>query len=85
VQCIDRTSKELTMRVTGFAKFSQPGRAYECQLYGKAQYDSIGSRFVSFELVAVGQRSGGDEFNFRQDDLGLAPMGVAFVMVAQEP
>jgi hypothetical protein len=80
VQCTDHQSRELTIRLTGFAKLSESDRAYECQLYGKARYDTDRNRFTHFELVAAGQRSGRDEFNFRQDDLGPAPKGVAMVM-----
>jgi hypothetical protein len=79
VQCMDQL-RQRTIRLTGFAKLSQSGRSYECQLYGTARYDTDRKQFTQFELVAAGQRSGRDEFNFRQDDLGPAPMGVALVM-----
>jgi hypothetical protein len=79
-QCIQRKPDRLTMRLTGFAKLEQPGRAYSCQLHGKVVYDTRTRHFLVFELVAAGQRSGKDQFNFRDDDPGPAPMGVAYLL-----
>ena len=79
-QCIQRDADRLTMRLTGFVRLEQAGRAYSCRLHGKLVYDMGNRRFLVFELVAAGQRSGSDPFNFRQDDPGPAPMGVAYVL-----
>ena len=79
-ECIEKERERLTMRLTGFARLEQQGRAYDCRLHGKAVYDERQGRFLLFELVAAGQRSGSDEFNFRSDDLGPAPMGVAYIL-----
>ena len=79
-ECIDKEGERLTMRLTGFARLEQRGRAYDCRLHGKAVYDERQGRFLRFELVAAGQRSGSDEFNFRAKDLGPAPMGVAYIL-----
>jgi hypothetical protein len=80
-QCIRQEVHQLTMRLTGFAKLEQSGRAYSCQLHGQVVYDPRSHRVIVFELVAAGQRTGRDQFNFRDDDLGPAPMGVAYVLV----
>jgi hypothetical protein len=70
----------LSPRVTGFARLEHSRWSYQCRLHGKAVYDHARRRFVEFELVAVGQRSGRDEFNFREDDPGPAPMGVTHIL-----
>jgi hypothetical protein len=79
-ECIEKEQGRLTMRLTGFARLEQRGRDYQCRLHGKAVYDERQGRLLEFELVAAGQRSGSDEFNFREDDAGPAPMGVAYVL-----
>jgi hypothetical protein len=79
-QCIEHEPDRLTMRLTGFARLEQAGRAYACRMHGKVVYDTRARRFLGCELVAVGQRSGRDQFNFRDDDLGPAPMGVAYTL-----
>ena len=83
-ECIKREPHSLTMRLTGFANLEQSGRAYSCRLHGLATYHSEHKRFTNFEIVAVGQRSGTAKANFRQDDPGPAPMGVALVMHGQD-
>jgi hypothetical protein len=79
-QCVKREAGRLTLRLTGFARLEQPGRAYACRLHGTAVYDTRDRRFLAFEMVAAGQRGGRDQFNFRQDYLGPAPMGVAYTL-----
>jgi hypothetical protein len=79
-QCIRQEADRLTMRLTGFARLEQSGRAYACRFHGKVVYDTRSRRFLAFELVAAGQRSGRDQFNFREDDPGPAPMGVAYTL-----
>jgi hypothetical protein len=79
-QCVQQQSGRLTMRLTGFVRLEQPGRGYACQLHGKIVYDTVAQRFLVFDLVAAGQRSGKDQFNFRDDDLGPAPLGIAYVL-----
>ncbi len=53
---------------------------YDAQLLGTARFDQVSQRCTSFRLLAVGLRWGGTEFNGRHDDLGAAPMGVAFTL-----
>ena len=50
------------------------------KLVGRARYDIESSRFTHFELVALGTRWGGTQYNGRADDLDPAPMGVAFTI-----
>jgi hypothetical protein len=53
-------------------------RGIDATLTGRAVYDLKAGRFVSFELVALAQRWGGNAYNGRLDqrDFGPAPMGV---------
>jgi hypothetical protein len=67
--------------VNGFHDQREPGerqRGYDAKLAGCATWDRVRERFTAFALVAVGTRWGGSQFNRRTDDLGAAPMGVAF-------
>ena len=69
-----------TLRLTGSVDLRGSTREFSCRLHGTAVYDARDRRFLAFELVAAGQRSGRDQFNFRNDDPGPAPMGVAYVL-----
>jgi hypothetical protein len=53
-------------------------RGVDARLEGQAVYDLKGERFVSFELVALAERWGGNAYNGRLDerDFGPAPMGI---------
>jgi len=53
-------------------------RGVDARLEGRAVYDLNAQKFVSFELVALSQRWGGNADNGRLDqrDFGPAPMGV---------
>lgn len=64
---------------------AQQSRGFEAELEGRAVFDSAQGRFTSFDLVAVGSRWGGTQFNGRGDDLEPAPMGVALVLDADGP
>ena len=58
--------------------------SFVVQLYGQAIYNKQAKKFVEFELVAVGQRTGKNGANGRANDLGPAPMGVAFRLFATD-
>jgi len=77
-QLVKQDARSVTLRLTGHADLSQPGRAYLAQLHGQVVYDKRAKRFTSFQLVASGQRRGQSQFNFRKDDPGPAPMGVSY-------
>ena len=47
----------------------QSGSDAECRLFQKQ------GRFIGFEVVAVGTRWGGTQYNCRGDDLAPAPFG----------
>jgi hypothetical protein len=50
-------------------------RGLEVKLLGSARFDRKERQFASFELVAVGTRWGGTQYNCRYDDLPPAPFG----------
>ena len=77
-ECIDRHAGARTIRVTGQASFQETSKSFRAQLHGLIEYDTIDESITRFDLVASGQRSGKCRFNNRDDDLGPAPMGVAF-------
>ena len=79
-QCIQNDSTSLVMRITGYADLSKTRNAYACQIHGTASFDKRRQKFTDFRLVASGQRSGKYGANDRQNDLGPAPMGVAYSM-----
>jgi hypothetical protein len=62
-------------------------RGYDATLIGRAVFDRQAERFVSFELVAVGQRRGATSCNMRiqDDDIGPAPMGVVVTLASNSP
>lgn len=61
------------------------GRGYESKLLGFAQFDLNKGRFVSFEMVAMGERWGGTRFNRRASDPGPEPMGILVTLAGEEP
>lgn len=50
-------------------------RGYEAKLLGKATYDAVGGRFLTFELVAVGTRWGGHAVQRAPGRPGAGPDG----------
>ena len=77
-----------TWPVGGFRDMDSPKpqeRGFDGQLLGRATFDRKTGRFVAFELVALGSRWGATQYNGRTDDLGPAPMGVAFSLAGDAP
>jgi hypothetical protein len=64
---------------------SEQERGFAAELLGRACFDPAAGRFTSFELVAVGTRWGGAQFNVRHDDLGEAPIGVSLTLAEPAP
>jgi hypothetical protein len=56
----------------------------EMKLLGSAVYDFRSRRFVAFELVALGTRWGGTQFNSRTRDLERSPIGIALTLSQEE-
>jgi hypothetical protein len=60
-------------------------RGVELEVGGRAVYDVKAEGFVEFRIVAQGTRWGGTRFNFRQDDLGRAPIGFVVDLASDKP
>jgi hypothetical protein len=55
-------------------------RGFDMRLLGSAKYDMKAQRFTAFEMVALGTRFGGTQYNGRRDDLEPNPIGIAFTV-----
>jgi hypothetical protein len=62
-------------------------RGLDTRIEGQAIYDLKAERFVSFELLGVAERWGGNAYNGRLDerDFGPAPMGVVLRLAGPGP
>ncbi len=58
---------------------------FDVALRGEATWDEEQGRFTAFDLVAAGTRWGTNQYNFRYDDLGPAPIGVALTLAGTTP
>lgn len=58
---------------------------FDARLYGEATWDRAAKAFTAFDLVAAGDRWGTNQYNFRYDDLGPAPLGIAFTLAGSMP
>lgn len=68
-----------TWAVAGFDDMNDPKvreRGVELKLLGRATFDAPAGRFVDFEIVAMGRRWGGTQYNGRDGD--LEPAGIGF-------
>lgn len=64
----------------GSAELRRGKNSYSPRLYGQGLWDPKTKKFLTFELVSTGMRTGSWPFNNRTDDLGPAPMGVSLVL-----
>lgn len=71
--------------VGGHGPPSDARRGFEGRLLGSATWDAAAQRFVAFEMLAVGLRWGGTQYNARHDDLGPSPIGYVFELAGPEP
>ena len=72
------------MRFEGEFAAEEGGRTYTGKLYGRATYDRKANRFVLFELVSAGVRTGGTgSANFRMVGEGPTALGVSFIIEGQ--
>lgn len=77
-----------TWSVNGFHDAAEPTkqtRGIDVQILGRAEFDLKRRRFESFELVAVGLRWGGTQYNGRGDDLSPAPIGFLLSKAGDSP
>lgn len=70
---------------TRAATTEEPAQGYAPKLLGRGEYDLKAEKFVSFELVAVGDRWGTGNCNQRNDDTAPSPMGVVLTPAGDGP
>jgi hypothetical protein len=58
-------------------------RGLDLKLLGMARFDRKQGRFVGFDVVAMGTRWGGTQYNFRYNDLAPAPFGAVLSLAGQ--
>ncbi|MBI2930351.1 MAG: hypothetical protein HYY16_01760 [Planctomycetes bacterium] len=81
-------SEEGKWPVNGFQgrdNLTEQRRGFDARVLGYAAYDLRKESFVAFEMVAIGIRWGGTQWNERANDLDPAPMGVALVLAGDSP
>lgn len=79
-QLVSQRDGTITCRLTGSVDLQEGSRRYTAQLHGRVVFEEAAKRFVAFDLVAAGQRTGKGPANGRETDLGPAPMGVAMTL-----
>ncbi|MDE2723818.1 MAG: hypothetical protein OXI59_10630, partial [Gemmatimonadota bacterium] len=89
----EETPEWVDLRLSGSAQLFSKGSWYEgaclergldASLLGYLRFNRRTERFVGFDVVAVGSRWGGTDYNVRQDDLESAPIGIAMTIAGQE-
>ncbi len=60
-------------------------RGVEARLFGRATFDTRARRFTRFDLVAVGERWGGSDFNGRRQEPEASPFAVCFRVAREVP
>lgn len=70
------TDERIEIEYTGAAECVAGPKRYAPTLHGRATWDREADAFVSFQLVAIGERAGAARFNQRAEDKSPAPMGV---------
>jgi hypothetical protein len=70
-------------RLTGAAQEIDSG--LDLMLIGRARWSEAAQRFIGFDLIATGSRWGASQYNSRLDDLGPAPIGLAFRLAGDAP
>ncbi|MGH2355028.1 MAG: hypothetical protein ACRDI2_03215 [Chloroflexota bacterium] len=58
---------------------------FDAILRGEAVWNAARQVFTAFDLLAAGPRWGTNQYNNRSDDLGPAPLGIAFTLAGREP
>lgn len=83
-----KTEEEGKWSIAGYRDMGRPSaqkRGMELQLLGHARYDRRQEKFVSFEVVAVGTRWGGTQYNGRASDLNPSAYGALLTLAGDTP
>ncbi len=76
---------EMTWRRPNDGSHHSSDCGFDATLEGEAVWDRAAARFTAFDLLATGPRQGTNQYNNRNDDLGPAPMGIAFQLAGSTP
>jgi len=80
-----RTEQRGVWRVNGHRdEPREQTRGFDAELLGRATWDRRDERFTEFDLLAIGERWGGTQYNGRADDLAPSPMGVLLTLAETE-
>lgn len=79
-RCTKTLNGKLHIEYTGKALMDSGSQKYDPTLYGQAVWNPKKKTFESFNLLAIGTRSGKGSFNQRSRDPGPAPMGITLVL-----
>jgi hypothetical protein len=60
-------------------------RGFDGEMLGSATWETERQRFTAFDMLAVGMRWGGTQYNRRHDDLEPTPMGIALTLGGDSP
>ncbi len=77
-EVVGREGDSVRLRIEGRTQARAPERSLCTRVVGLARYDLAKERFLEFELVALGVRTGGTEFNGRRRDPGPSRIGFLF-------
>lgn len=81
VEKVAGTRTHLVFR--GATRAVSGGRGVSLSLDGRAVFDGATGRFEVFEMVAIGERWGGTQYNCRDDDPGPSGIGFALVLAGE--
>ncbi len=73
-----KNSSGTIIELVGDFDIKDNSHQYSGKLLGKMLYSPKEKRITHMEVVAIGDRSGGTRFNFRDGDEDPAPLGVSF-------
>jgi len=83
-----QAEREGVWAIEGFKDMKDPAKhkiGMELKLFGTAEFDTAKSKFVSFEVLAVGTRFGATQYNGRHDDMDPAPIGFCLGLAGDTP
>jgi hypothetical protein len=83
-----RTLQQGSWPIRGFRDMESPTpqeRGVKTRMLGAARFNLEQKRFTHFELVALGTRHGGTQYNGRSDDLDPAPIGFLLTLASDAP
>ena len=89
---VERSGPRVKIRISGATTASSLQRrggresphGVVTRLFGYATYDLDQSKFVEFDVVALGRRWGRTRFNGRRRDAGTGPLGFVFRLAAPD-